>query len=107
MTDHSSTFSGASVLMFPDLQSSCSCRLSCSTSAGVRSGQPYIGAFCSWHEIGTARLLAWKNQAGMAPDFDLWPVFICVALSSFLPIIIFMPTLLFWFEYFLYKHSEV
>ena len=83
MTDHSSTFGGVSVPMFPDLQSSCSDRLSCSTSAGVRSGQPCISAFCSWHEIGTARLLAWKNRAEMTPGFDLRPVFICVALSTF------------------------
>ena len=57
--------------------------LSCSTSAGVRSGQLCISAFCSWHEIGTARLLAWKNRTEMSPGFDLWPVFICVALSTF------------------------
>jgi hypothetical protein len=41
---------------FLDLQLSCSDRLSWSTSANVRSGQPCVCAFCSWHEIGTARL---------------------------------------------------
>ena len=73
-----------SVPTFPDQQSSCCDRLSCSTSAGVRSGQPCIGAFCSWHEIDAARLLAWKNRAEIATR--LWFVvcfFICVTLSSF------------------------
>ncbi len=74
MTDHSLRLGDASLPTFPDLPSSFSDRLSRSTSASVRLGHPCVCAFCSWHEIGIARLQALKDRAEMPPNIDLWSV---------------------------------
>jgi hypothetical protein len=71
---------------FLDLQSSCSDRLSWLTSANVRSGQPCVCAFCSWHEIGQLACGSGKIKPKYHQTLICGRLFVCMALSSVFPL---------------------